>query len=818
MGWTHDSSATGPCRWVSLLAPIVLVLAFASSCSNTDNDDRSPPDRLATALTSGDVEKITEAAQSRLPGLDTGDDELRLRAAKLYLKQVAVSRSSIQGPTEPAPEPGSVATSDDNWLDEAKADLALAISRQDKLTETYLQLILGEEALRQSQDDLVSQYYSAAQSAAKAAGVTALNQPLAIADARKLITSEKHLASIPHYLSALSHYSRTRQNYQARRICDYLHRSANRAGTDIAPEKWRDFAEETNLETEVWRAICLYSLAARFEMQRGSDVTAGTDLEQAYQLSTEKGEGFILDFLLNSQAMQAQGVGDVVMAIAKLEEGIVLAEATRNEGVASNLYNNLAFSIAGVGDYRRAQQTQQKAIDLALRGDPDNAGLIQTMYLNMGDYHFGAGENEAAIEWYMKAREVEARNTNPYRFGDVDVALSHAYFKAGRLRDAVKAAEAGLGPWMDQRKPQDTIRHLGWLATLYAKSGDLQKAATKIDDVERMVGEHGPPLVSKGSADPPSEVEFLRNMTEANLALGRTNDALRYAAQFITASDRRFDAQQLQAVANADVRAQLRDRDRALELAAREKSILALEVDQSRLRGLLAGFAAISTAAIAFGLYRSYRSQQKIARTKDICITEIHHRTKNNLQVLASLFRLEERLAARSGLNDPIHQEAANRARVMGLVQEHLYGEKSREPGALRLDVFLEELLALVGESYGSKQVALKRDMTPVEIDGDFATPVGLIACELVTNAYKHAFAADEGAIEVALSKAEGSAVLTISDNGAGINAAKAATTRQSIGLDLVHGLAKQIGAVLKREEKGPGTRWRLEPIPALSR
>ena len=818
MGWTHDSSATGPCRWVSLLAPIVLVLAFASSCSNTDNDDRSPPDRLATALTSGDVEKITEAAQGRLNGLDNGDDELRLRTAKLYLKQVAVSRSSIKGPIEQAPEPGSAATSDDNWLDEAKADLALAISRQDRLTETYLHLILGEEALRQAQDDLVANHFRSARSAARSAGVTGLDEVLRISEAQALVAAGQHADTIPHYLAALSYYAKSRQNYQARRVCDYLQRAAARAINDLPPSHWRRLAKDTEPSGQAWRAICLYSAAARFEMQSGSNITAGPDLDEAYRISLSFGDQFLLDVLLNMQAVQAYGVGNKIGAISKLEEGIKLADSMGNKGVSSNLYHNLAYSVSGMGDFERAAKIQEKAITLAIEIAPNDAGLLMQMYLNMGEYHIGSGDYQSALKWYQKAREQEQQNTDPSLIGEVDRAMSHLFYEMGDIQAAIKAAEVYRDVGIQERKPQVTIRHFAWLAGLYTKIGDLRKAASQVEVVESLIKKHGPPRTENGTTDPQYEVTFLRNMTETYSALRRFEEALRYSSAYIKASERRFENQQLQAVANGDLRVQLRDRERALESARQREAIMALEVEQSQLRGLLAVFAAIAAAAIAFGLFRSYRAQRKIARTKDICITEIHHRTKNNLQVLASLFRLEERLAARSGLNDPIHQEAANRARVMGLVQEHLYGEKSREPGALRLDVFLEELLALVGESYGSKQVALKCDMSPVEIDGDFATPVGLIACELVTNAYKHAFSADEGAIGVALSAAEGSAVLTISDNGTGIDPTKAATSRQSIGLDLVHGLAKQIGAVLKREEKGPGTRWRLEPIPALAR
>ena len=101
-------------------------------------------------------------------------------------------------------------------------------------------------------------------------------------------------------------------------------------------------------------------------MQSGSNITAGPDLDEAYRISLSFGDQFLLDVLLNMQAVQAYGVGNKIGAISKLEEGIKLADSMGNKGVSSNLYHNLAYSVSGMGDFERAAKIQEKAITLAI--------------------------------------------------------------------------------------------------------------------------------------------------------------------------------------------------------------------------------------------------------------------------------------------------------------------------------------------------------------------------------------------------------------------------------------------------------------------
>jgi PAS domain S-box-containing protein len=192
-------------------------------------------------------------------------------------------------------------------------------------------------------------------------------------------------------------------------------------------------------------------------------------------------------------------------------------------------------------------------------------------------------------------------------------------------------------------------------------------------------------------------------------------------------------------------------------------------------------------------------------REKEVLLKEIHHRVKNNLQVIASLVDLQA-----GELKDPamleLFAEIRNRVRSMALVHEKLY--QSDSLAAVDFGEYADELLDYLWRSHHDSGLAIRlnRDLQPVTLSVEQAVPCGLILNELVSNGFKHAFRGRAGGeIATALRKdATGRVILQVRDNGVGLPPGLDWRQADSMGLRLIRLLAGQLNAtVTVRQEAG---------------
>ena len=192
---------------------------------------------------------------------------------------------------------------------------------------------------------------------------------------------------------------------------------------------------------------------------------------------------------------------------------------------------------------------------------------------------------------------------------------------------------------------------------------------------------------------------------------------------------------------------------------------------------------------------------------KDALLQEVHHRVKNNLAVICSLFYLES-IHSSDEENAEIFRDMENRVHSMALVHESLYGAEN----LARIDFaeyarnLAEDILASHGNP--TVPVRLKTELESVTMGADLAVPCGLILNELVSNAFKHGFPeGTEGEIKLTLhSDAGGRYTLCVQDSGVGIPAGLDIKTNQSLGLKLVRLLTQQIRGSFELVRSDPGT------------
>ena len=234
-------------------------------------------------------------------------------------------------------------------------------------------------------------------------------------------------------------------------------------------------------------------------------------------------------------------------------------------------------------------------------------------------------------------------------------------------------------------------------------------------------------------------------------------------------------------------------------------------------------------AAVTIENARLYdRAQQEIAERmraeaqikasleeKVVLLKEIHHRVKNNLQVISSLLRLQSQ-QIQDDKTLEIFLESQNRVRSMALIHEKLY--RSQDLAKIDFAEYVQSLTSFLVRSYRYQagRVSLKIDARDVFLSIDDAVPCGLIINELITNAFKYAFpGGTPGEIRVVLRPTHNSHVtLAVSDNGVGFPKDLDFMETESLGLQLVNSLVEQLeGTIeLRRDE---GTEFEISFLPS---
>ncbi len=195
-------------------------------------------------------------------------------------------------------------------------------------------------------------------------------------------------------------------------------------------------------------------------------------------------------------------------------------------------------------------------------------------------------------------------------------------------------------------------------------------------------------------------------------------------------------------------------------------------------------------------------------KEKEVLLKEVHHRVKNNMQIISSILNLQSSYTSDTNILNLL-RESQNRIKTMAYIHESLYQNKTFS--SINFNEYLTQLISNIIHSYSVSpdKMKLEIDCEKTILNLDISIPLGLIINELITNSIKHAFpASSKGIISINLRTQNKTVFLTVEDNGIGIAPDISTEKSGSLGLQLVYTLIDQIDGKITFERTAPhGTR-----------
>lgn len=275
-----------------------------------------------------------------------------------------------------------------------------------------------------------------------------------------------------------------------------------------------------------------------------------------------------------------------------------------------------------------------------------------------------------------------------------------------------------------------------------------------------------------------------------------------YDSQYVESNTKNVDA--------LATKYKTKEKEQEIELLNKESLLKDLQLKEKKRTILLNTLGLILITIVAGGTFHMYRSKRKTnkeleeknniisvsLKEKEILLKEIHHRVKNNLQVISSLLNLQSKNISDEKALQALN-EGKNRVRSMALIHQNLY----RDDNLMGVDVqqYIQKLIESLFTSYNIEldKIALQTNIDKLQLDVDTVIPLGLILNELISNALKYAFEfTDKGILQIDLLMVNNQLLLRVKDNGKGMNKDDFKTS-QSMGYKLIQSFLQKLNATM---------------------
>lgn len=507
-----------------------------------------------------------------------------------------------------------------------------------------------------------------------------------------------------------------------------------------------------------------------------------------------------LDAYLNSYRM-AHSIGNTMFAATNLRQAASILRDQRQ--------------------YDKALQYYEEAAALAEK--INLVSLLASTYHSIGVLHKRMGNYTEAIRYGHLALGIKQEMGRPKKVLTTACMMAESYWATAQYAE-LKAVCLEYLPLSESINMHEVTAKMGYLAAIaFAKTGRAAEGRNWLARANQ---------ATEQVKNQEEWATLFEMAASAHAELGQYEGAYRYQLKHQMVKDSVYDMEKNRLVLEmqADFDSE-RQTERIRDLN-RENELAQAQLATARTQQVALGVGLALAGLLAFFLYRNVAIRQQhnqtLTRTNadlerknadiQMLLREVHHRVKNNLQLVSSLLRLQARKVDDPASRDVLRTSQA-RIQAMSTLHEQLYqGDIVR-----RVDIrhYLDQLCQTLARTYATNDVPvdLRLAIEPTEMDIDTAIPIGLITNELITNSFKYAFPQQANRqIDVQLKTDATHFHFTVADNGQGLalEGGSPAPTQHGFGLELVASLVEKINGIIQYTPSG-GTRIAISaPLPTL--
>jgi two-component sensor histidine kinase len=499
--------------------------------------------------------------------------------------------------------------------------------------------------------------------------------------------------------------------------------------------------------------------------------------------------------------------GEYPLALENFLSALKIRQELNQEEEVPQLVENIGIVYFRQEDYRLALQYFQQAYKSYMQ--QNNTASASKILVNLGATYNRLKMPAQALDANLQSLAFFEKANNLTGISIACNNVGNVYMEEKDYPKAISYYERSLGIKQKMNDKRGIAVSMKNIAEAYLGMKNLKKAKEYIDTSLKIAEEIGSKEQLKDAYDILAKMyEETRNYEEA----------LKYEKKLSQAKDSLFSFEKTEQISRmraiyetekAEQETKMAQVRSQLELSQKDAAIALLNKD-NEIKNAQRNFLGVSTASLlllammVFYLYRQTQKSHRLLTEKnqvvekalaerEILLKEIHHRVKNNLQIISSLLSLQSKNTQDSTAQDAI-SESRNRVKSMSLIHEQLYQVDTMS--GVDMKPYLERLVTSLISSYGidTERIVVTTQCDPIWLDVDSAIPLGLIINELVSNSMKYAFPENRsGEVSILLQNRGNELTLSVTDTGIGFS--EAHQNGHSFGLNMIRSLMRKLKA-----------------------
>lgn len=506
--------------------------------------------------------------------------------------------------------------------------------------------------------------------------------------------------------------------------------------------------------------------------------------------------------VLNDIGLAYYFSGNYELSLRNHFKALDLRKAIGEKKYIAMSMHNIGIVYRSRKDYKNALYYYKESLDIK-KSMNNEMGILNTT-INIGGVYQNLSEYDSALIYAQHSLDLAKKLKSS---NDISIAYSNiatAYLGKNNLSLAEEFAYKCL-------KDSATAFNKQTLQTCYATLGE---SATRRGNIQLAISYYQRALdIASSNRRLESMASYHQFLMKLHQKSGDTKNALKHALNYIQYNDTLFKTENERQIAEMQILYETKEKESTIAGLNFKNELANKENEQSLKERNISIIFSILLIIVIISLYKLLQqnrkqrlllSQQnktieKSLNEKELLVREVHHRVKNNLQMVSSLLSLQSRQTndeyAKSALN-----ESKTRVHAMGLIHQHLYKEELQT--GVPLHTYLQELLkGLTGQT--SSNIQFQFECPSISLDVETVIPIGLIINELVTNSIKHAFQVnDKGLISVLVKENSQGLEIQYTDDGTGFKTDADINNSQSFGMQMIRLFAKKLNATISIEYK----------------